>query len=185
MSCCTSVNNIIVHGIPDNRPLEDGDILNVDVTVYLDGYHGDTSRTFLIGDVDDQGRDLVRSANDALKAAISICGPGTSFKEIGKVIEELATRRGYSVSSQFSGHGIGKEFHQPPWVLHVANQEEGVMKPGHCFTIEPSLIQGDDPRGWMLPDGWTVLTESGARSAAAEHTILITEKGADVLTAND
>jgi len=135
-SCCTSVNNIIVHGIPDDRPLENGDIVNIDITVFLDGYHGDTSKTFLVGDVDNQGRDLVKTTVEALESGIQACGPGRPFKGIGRAIHDLVHRRDYSISSQFSGHGIGKVFHRPPWILHHANDEPGVMLPGHCFTIE-------------------------------------------------
>jgi len=181
-SCCTSVNNIIAHGIPDDRPLEDGDIINIDVTVYLDGVHGDTSRTFLVGDVDQPGRDLVSATNEALRAGIDACGPGRPFKGIGEAISRVAAARGFSVNAELTGHGIGKYFHTPPWILHHRNDEPGVMQPGLCFTIEPLLVQGDDARGWMLPDGWTVLTETGARSAQAEHTILITDVGVDILT---
>ncbi|KAI0068523.1 Creatinase/aminopeptidase [Artomyces pyxidatus] len=223
-SCCTSVNNIIVHGIPDefvqshshepmilshcSRPLQNGDIVNIDVTVYLDGYHGDTSRTFLVGDVDDLGQDLVDATSDALDAGIAACGPGRPFKSIGQAVHKLAAKRGYSVSSEFSGHGIGKVFHRSPWILHHRNDEPGIMLPGHCFTIEPSLIQGPDPHCWIWPDGWTASTEvrtpcpisstslirhrapvpaplvkNGARSAQKEHMVLITEHGVDVLTA--
>ncbi|KAA1466634.1 methionine aminopeptidase [Dentipellis sp. KUC8613] len=181
-SCCTSVNNVIVHGIPDERPLEDGDIVNIDITIYLDGFHGDTSRMFLVGDVDEAGRDLVDATSEALDAGISVCGPGVKFREIGSVIHELAARRGYSVSSEFTGHGIGEVFHRPPWVLHHRNFEPEIMQPGHCFTIEPCLIQGSNPRGWIFPDGWTASTENCARSAQKEHMVLITEDGADVLT---
>jgi len=180
-SCSTSVNNVIVHGIPDDRPLEDGDIVNIDVTVYLHGYHGDTSRTFLVGNVDQQGRDLVYLTDRALKAGIAACGPRRPFKGIGQTIYDLLGEN-YSVSSQFSGHGIGKFFHTRPWILHHKNDEPGIMKPGHCFTIEPSLVQGRNPRGWIFPDGWTASTENCARSAQAEHMVLITNTGAEVLT---
>ncbi|KAF9516814.1 hypothetical protein BS47DRAFT_1291777 [Hydnum rufescens UP504] len=183
-SCCTSVNNVLVHGIPDNRPLEDGDIVNVDVTVFLDGYHGDCSETFAVGDVDDLGRHLIETSKIALAAGISACGPGRPFKGIGAAISQAVQLRGCSVNESCNGHGIGTEFHRTPWILHHKNDEPGVMKSGHCFTIEPVIVQGDDSRGWMLPDGWTLLTESWARSAQAEHTVLITDTGVDVLTAD-
>ncbi|KAG8906136.1 hypothetical protein FRB99_007526 [Tulasnella sp. 403] len=182
MSCCTSVNNILVHGIPDDRPLENGDIVNVDVTVYKDGYHGDTSRTFLVGEVDEQGRDLVQTVVEALVSAISVCGPGVPYREIGRVIESLARKRGCSVSAEVLGHGIGRLFHQAPQIYHIENDDKGLMAVGDVFTIEPAIVQGEDARGWMLPDGWTVLTESGARAAQAEHTIAITSEGPEVLT---
>ncbi|RDB19969.1 Methionine aminopeptidase 1D, chloroplastic/mitochondrial [Hypsizygus marmoreus] len=176
-SCCTSINNVIVHGIPDDRPLENGDIINIDITVYLNGYHGDTSQTFLVGDVDEQGRELVQATNKALQAGIHACGPGRPFKDIGKAIHELTRQSKFCVSSQFTGHGIGTVFHRPPWILHHLNDEPGVMKPGDCFTIEPCLIQGTNPRGWIFPDGWTASTENCARSAQAEHMVLITQDG--------
>ncbi|KAF8699473.1 hypothetical protein AX14_000925 [Amanita brunnescens Koide BX004] len=190
-SCCTSVNNIMVHGIPDDRPLEDGDIINIDITVYLNGYHGDTSETFLVGDVDAKGRSLVAATTLALQAGISACGPGQPFKHIGKAIHgaihepDIAMTDEdipFSISPQFNGHGIGTDFHKPPWILHDVNDEPGVMVPGDCFTIEPCIVQGTNPIGWMFPDGWTTSTENCARSAQAEHMVLITESGADVLT---
>ncbi|PPQ78873.1 hypothetical protein CVT26_011836 [Gymnopilus dilepis] len=220
-SCCTSINNIIVHGIPDDRPLEDGDIINIDITLYLNGYHGDTSDTFLVGDVvcsvqlsslfprlttsmskDEPGRELVQVTHDALERAIAVCGPGMPFKSIGQAIHDYLQDKNYSVSPQFTGHGIGRVFHSPPWIIHSRNDEPGVMEPGHCFTIEPAIIQGRNPRGWIFPDGWTASTEASrhslssisasypdvvsiqncARSAQAEHMVLITDKGADVLT---
>ncbi|KDQ65241.1 hypothetical protein JAAARDRAFT_116487 [Jaapia argillacea MUCL 33604] len=190
-SCCTSVNNIIAHGIPDDRPLEDGDIVNIDITVYLDGYHGDTSRTFLVGNVDPRGTHLTHLTTLALETGISVCGPGKHFKEIGAAIHNLvhSERKGsagqrwdYCVSQQFTGHGIGSVFHRPPWILHHRNDEPGIMLPGHCFTIEPCIIQGTNPRGWIFPDGWSTSTENCARSAQAEHMVLITETGAEVLT---
>lgn len=182
-SCCTSINNIVSHGIPDDRPLEDGDILNVDVTVYLNGYHGDTSQTFLVGEVDEPGRALVEVTNAALETGIGACGPGRPFRDIGRAIHDLIQQTpGYSVCTSFAGHGIGKVFHRPPWIYHTLNEEPGTMLPGHCFTIEPCIVQGPDPRVWIFPDGWTASTENCARSAQAEHMILVTESGAEVLT---
>ncbi|KAK2459938.1 hypothetical protein APHAL10511_008023 [Amanita phalloides] len=187
-SCCTSVNNIMVHGIPDDRPLEDGDIINVDITVYLNGYHGDTSQTFLVGQVDLKGRSLVAKTALALHAGILACGPGRPYKAIGRAIHDVVRKsrmtanEKFSISPQFSGHGIGTDFHTPPWIVHDVNDEPGVMVPGDCFTIEPCIVQGKDPTGWIFPDGWTTSTESCARSAQAEHMVLITEAGVDVLT---
>ncbi|KAI7869278.1 methionine aminopeptidase, merops subfamily M24 [Spinellus fusiger] len=180
-SICTSVNNVIAHGIPDDRPLQEGDIINVDVTVYLNGYHGDTSATFLVGQVDDNGRSLVECTRESLEKAIQICKPGVPFKEIGKAICEHAHGQGYSVSNELSGHGIGKEFHCYPLILHHINEEEGVMLPGMAFTIEPVLCQGS-PMGVMWPDNWTISTVDGGRSAQFEHTVFITENGVEVLT---
>ncbi|RPD67446.1 methionine aminopeptidase [Lentinus tigrinus ALCF2SS1-7] len=181
-ACCTSVNNIVAHGIPDDRPLQDGDIVNVDVTVYLDGFHGDTSKTFLIGDVDEKGRELVSVTEAALEAGIAVCGPGRPFKGIAQAIREVIRGKDFSVSPMFTGHGIGREFHRRPWIYHDVNHEPGVMEPGDCFTIEPAVVQGDDPSAVTYPDGWTVSTENCARSAQAEHMVLITDVGAEVLT---
>ncbi|KAF9112766.1 Oxysterol-binding protein- protein 3 [Mortierella sp. AM989] len=180
-SVCTSVSNVIAHGIPDNRDLEDGDIINIDITVYLDGYHGDTSATFLVGNVDRPGRELVERTRESLDAAIAICGPGVPFNKIGKTIQSIADRHGYSVSEQFSGHGIGKEFHCLPLIYHHDNDEEGDMEKGMIFTIEPMFCQGTAV-GVQWPDKWTVSTADGGRSAQFEHTILITENGAERLT---
>ncbi|KAI8062107.1 methionine aminopeptidase, merops subfamily M24 [Gongronella butleri] len=180
-SVCTSVNNIIAHGIPDDRPLMDGDIINVDVTVFFDGFHGDTSATFLVGDVDQQGRDLVACTKEALDKAIAICGPDVPLTEIGRVISELAAKNGYSVSDELSGHGIGREFHCHPLIYHHINNEDGVMTPGMIFTIEPILCQGL-AMGVMWPDEWTISTVDGGRSAQFEHTIAITDDGVEILT---
>ncbi|KAJ7762366.1 peptidase M24, structural domain-containing protein [Mycena maculata] len=181
-SCCTSVNNIIAHGIPDDRPLEDGDIVNVDITVYLDGYHGDTSQTFLVGHVDEPGQELVKVTNEALEAGIDACGPGRPFREIGKAIHDLIREKDFSISPEFRGHGIGTDFHRKPWIIHGLNDGPEIMMPGHCFTIEPAIIQGNNPTCWIFPDGWTASTEDCARSAQAEHMVLITENDAQVLT---
>ncbi|KAF5333551.1 hypothetical protein D9611_002830 [Ephemerocybe angulata] len=181
-ACCTSVNNVVVHGIPDHHPLADGDIINIDVTLYLNGYHGDTSQMFLVGDVDEQGKELISITNEALKAGISACGPGKPFKGIGRAIHELLKGKPFCVSPHFTGHGIGPVFHSAPWIIHSLNEEPGLMQPGHCFTIEPAIIQGTDPTTWIFPDGWTASTENCARGAQAEHMVLITKDGAEVLT---
>ncbi|KAF9356900.1 hypothetical protein BGX26_004575 [Mortierella sp. AD094] len=180
-SVCTSVSNVIAHGIPDNRNLEDGDIINIDITVYLDGYHGDTSATFLVGNVDQPGRELVERTKESLDAAIAVCGPGVPLNKIGKTIQSIADQYGYTVSEQFSGHGIGKEFHCLPLIYHHDNDEEGDMEKGMIFTIEPMFCQGTAV-GVQWPDKWTVSTADGGRSAQFEHTILITETGAERLT---
>ncbi|KAJ7606910.1 methionyl aminopeptidase [Roridomyces roridus] len=181
-SCCTSVNNIISHGIPDDRPLEDGDIVNVDITVYLDGYHGDTSQTFLVGNVDDTGKELVEMTNRALQAGIDACAPGRPFSDIGKAIHDLIDPTSFSISPDFNGHGIGTEFHREPWIVHNLNNGAGRMMPGHCFTIEPAIIESKSPSCFIFPDGWTASTEDCSRSAQAEHMVLIIEDGAEVLT---
>ncbi|KAI7883462.1 methionine aminopeptidase [Lichtheimia hyalospora FSU 10163] len=180
-SVCTSVNNIIAHSIPDDRSLQDGDIINIDVTVYLNGYHGDTSATFMVGNVDSKGRKLVEYTRECLDKAINICGPGVPFNEIGKVISDHAENNGYTVSEELTGHGIGTEFHCHPLIYHHRNAEEGTMEPGMAFTIEPILCQGS-PMGILWPDQWTISTIDGGRSAQFEHTVLITNDGVNVLT---
>ncbi|KIY49138.1 methionine aminopeptidase [Fistulina hepatica ATCC 64428] len=181
-SCCTSINNVAAHGIPDSRPLEEGDIINIDITVYLNGYHGDTSQTYLVGNVNAQGRELVELTNEALEAGIRVCGPGRPFKAIGGAIQGCLKGKNVCISSALTGHGIGTAFHKPPWIIHHRNDEPGVMQPGDCFTIEPCIIQGTDQSVWIFPDGWTISTENCARSAQAEHMVLITDQGYDVLT---
>ncbi|KAK8694737.1 hypothetical protein V6N13_072282 [Hibiscus sabdariffa] len=180
-SVCTSVNECICHGIPDSRPLEDGDIINIDVTVYLNGYHGDTSATFFCGDVDEEARKLVKVTKECLDKAIAICAPGVEFKKIGKTIHDHADKFGYGVVRQFVGHGVGRVFHADPPVQHFRNNDGGRMILNQTFTIEPMLTMGNiNPVMW--DDDWTVVTQDGSLSAQFEHTILITEDGAEILT---
>ncbi|ORY20640.1 peptidase M24, structural domain-containing protein [Naematelia encephala] len=181
-SCTTAVNNVIAHGIPDDRPLLPEDIINIDLTLYFGSYHGDTSQTFVLSDVDKPGRDLVEATREALELGIRACGPGKQLRDIGSAIEGFAVSHGFSVNSQLAGHGIGKQFHQLPWIFHNRNTESGIMMPGDCFTIEPSFVQGSNTRGALWDDGWTLATETGARSAAFEHQVLITHDGVEVLT---
>ncbi|XP_054792218.1 methionine aminopeptidase 1D, chloroplastic/mitochondrial-like isoform X2 [Prosopis cineraria] len=180
-SVCTSVNECICHGIPDSRPLEDGDIINIDVTVYLNGYHGDTSATFFCGDVDDEARNLVQVTKECLDKAISICAPGVEFMKIGKTIHDHADKFHYGVVRQFVGHGVGHVFHADPVILHYRNNDDGRMMLNQTFTIEPMLTVGSiNPIMWN--DNWTVVTEDGSLSAQFEHTILVTSDGAEILT---
>ncbi|EHA8587476.1 Methionine aminopeptidase [Cocos nucifera] len=180
-SVCTSVNECICHGIPDSRELEDGDIINIDVTVYLNGYHGDTSATFLCGDVDEEAKNLVQVTRECLYKAISICAPGVEFNQIGKTIHDHADKFQFGVVRQFVGHGVGQVFHADPVILHFRNREHGRMLLGQTFTIEPMLTIGStNPVIWA--DNWTAVTEDGTLSAQFEHTILITETGAEILT---
>lgn len=178
-----SINEVVCHGIPDDTELLDGDIVNIDVSCYIGGVHGDLSEMVLVGDVDDASRGLVRVTHDAWQAAIDACGPGVPYGRIGEVIEAYAVPRGYSVVRQFCGHGIGRVFHAPPNVVHYASGTDyGVMLPGHTFTIEPMLNAGSaDILEWA--DGWTITTADGARSAQFEHTLLVTEHGVEALTA--
>jgi len=180
-SVCTSVNECVCHGIPDNRPLQDGDIINIDVTVYLDGYHGDNARNFYVGTVSPEAKKLCETTSKALDAAISICKPGVPYKEIGKVTETIAKENGFSIAKGLSGHGVGKDFHMQPAILHYTNNMPGVMQAGQTFTIEPILLQGADvAKTW--DDGWTMVTKDGGLTAQCEHTILITDDGAEILT---
>ncbi|KAL2622363.1 hypothetical protein R1flu_002568 [Riccia fluitans] len=180
-SVCTSVNECICHGIPDSRALLDGDIINIDVTVYLNGYHGDTSKTFLCGNVTDEAKQLVEVTREALDKAIAVCGPGEEFRKIGKVINDLADKYKYGVVRNFVGHGVGKIFHSGPSVLHFRNNEPGRMQLNQTFTIEPMLTMGSI-KGRMWDDRWTVVTEDGSLTAQFEHTLLITETGVEILT---
>ncbi|RLN26592.1 hypothetical protein BBO99_00005425 [Phytophthora kernoviae] len=182
-SLCSSVNEIVVHGIPDSRPLEDGDIVNIDISVFLDGFHGDTSQTYIVGEnVDEAGRHLVDVTNQALEGAIeNCCKPLNRFATIGDYVQTLADKEGLGVVREYTGHGIGKEFHCLPFILHNRNGEPGKMLPGMAFTVEPALTEGS-PKIIHWDDGWTVATADGGRSAQAEHTVLITEDGADILT---
>lgn len=180
-SVCTSVNECICHGIPDSRPLQDGDIINIDVTVYLNGYHGDTSKTFFCGNVDDDAKKLVEVTCECLKKAIAVCGPGVEFKKIGKTINDYADKFKYGVVRHFVGHGVGTIFHSAPTVLHFRNNDSGQMVVGQTFTIEPMLTIGSiDEVLWN--DDWTVVTADGSLSAQFEHTLLITENGVQILT---
>jgi len=183
-SCCTSVNEVICHGIPDNRPLQNGDICNVDVTVYHKGFHGDLNETFLIGEVSETAKNLVVNTWECLEKAIAECvKPGLKYREVGNVIQKHATSAGYSVVRSYCGHGIHKLFHCAPNVPHYAkNKAVGVMKPGHCFTIEPMISEGVwNDQTW--PDNWTSVTQDGKLSAQFEQTMVVTDTGVDVLTA--
>ncbi|CAL9101587.1 unnamed protein product [Musa textilis] len=180
-SVCTSINECICHGIPDSRALEDGDIINIDVTVYLNGYHGDTSATFFCGDVDEDAKKLVQVTRECLQKAISICAPGVEFNRIGKTIHDHADKFRFGVVRQFVGHGVGRVFHADPVILHFRNNERGCMLLSQTFTIEPMLTMGST-RSVIWDDNWTAVTEDGCLSAQFEHTILITENGAEILT---
>lgn len=181
-SCCTSVNEVICHGIPDSRKLEDGDILNIDITVYFNGYHGDLNETFFVGNVDERSKKLVRVSYECLDLAIKEVKPGVRYRDVGSVIQKHAQSNGFSVVRSYCGHGIHQLFHTSPSVPHYAkNKAVGIMKPGHCFTIEPMINEGIW-RDEMWPDKWTAVTEDGKRSAQFEHTLLVTETGCEVVT---
>lgn len=181
-SLCSSVNEVVCHGIPDSRRIEDGDIVNIDITAYLDGVHGDTNATFLAGDVDEESRLLVERTEEALARGIRAVKPGRRINVIGRVIESYAARFGYGVVREFTGHGIGTSFHSGLIVPHYDDPEhDDLIEVGMTFTIEPMLNLGTHE--WeMWDDGWTVVTKDRRRSAQFEHTILVTPTGAEILT---
>ena len=181
-SLCSSVNEVVCHGIPDSRRIEDGDIVNIDITAFLDGVHGDTNATFLAGDVDEESRLLVERTREALERGIRAVKPGRRMNVIGRVIESYAKRFGYGVVREFTGHGIGSAFHSGLIVPHYDEAfYDDVIEVGMTFTIEPMLNLGTHE--WeMWDDNWTVVTKDGRHSAQFEHTLLVTPDGAEVLT---
>ena len=184
-SCCTSLNEVICHGIPDSTVIEDGDIVNIDVTAYIHGVHGDTNATFLAGDVDQEAADLVERTRTATERAIKAVKPGRELNVIGRVIESYANRFGYTVVRDFTGHGIGETFHNGLIVLHYDEPNvDTVLEPGMVFTIEPMINLGALP--WeMWDDGWTVVTADRRWTAQFEHTLVVTDDGAEILTVPD
>jgi methionyl aminopeptidase len=181
-SICTSVNEVICHGIPDSRPLQDGDIVNLDITVFLDGMHGDCSATYLVGEVDAEGKRLVQAARECLHRGIGAVKPGRPISDIGRAIESFASQQGYGVVRAYCGHGIGPTFHTSLQIPHHYDPSlRREMLPGMTFTVEPMITEGTwEDRLW--DDGWTAVTDDGKRSAQFEHTILVTEGGAEILT---
>jgi methionyl aminopeptidase len=182
-SLCTSVNEIICHGIPDDRELVDGDIVDCDVTIYLHGVHGDHNETFLVGDVDERGRDLVMVTNAAMWKGIEAVRPGGRVHDIGRAIQEHAEAHDFGVVRAFVGHGIGTEFHTAPSIPHYYDPyADTVLEPGMLFTIEPMITEGSWELGRIWSDGWTAPTRDGSRCAQFEHTVLVTGTGVEVLT---
>ncbi|HEX6338618.1 MAG TPA: type I methionyl aminopeptidase [Jiangellaceae bacterium] len=181
-SLCTSVNEVICHGIPDSTVLRDGDIVNIDITAFIGGVHGDTDATYFVGDVDEESKLLVERTREALHRGIKAVAPGRAINVIGRVIESYSRRFGYGVVREFTGHGIGTWFHSGLVIPHYDDPTATtIMEPGMTFTIEPMLNLGTHE--WeMWDDGWTVVTKDGRRSAQFEHTILVTESGAEILT---
>ena len=181
-SICTSINHQICHGIPIDKKLKNGDIVNVDITVIKDDYHGDTSKMFCIGSVAPFAQRLVDVTREALFLGIEQVKPGAHFGDIGYAIQKHAESHHYSVVQEFCGHGIGKKFHEEPHVMHFGKLGEGAeIKPGMIFTIEPMLNQGKRHMK-ILPDGWTAVTKDRSLSAQWEHTLLVTETGYEILT---
>lgn len=182
-SLCTSINEVICHGIPDNRPLEEGDIVNIDVTAYIDGVHGDTNAMFYVGEVDPESKLLCERTYNAMMRGIKAVKPGRAINVIGRVIESYAKRFDYGVVEDFTGHGVGEAFHSGLIVPHydAAPRYDDIMEPGMVFTIEPMLTLGDiEWEQW--DDDWTVVTKDRGRTAQWEHTIVVTETGAEILT---
>ena len=181
-SICTSVNNQICHGIPGDRILKKGDIINIDITVIKDGYHGDTSRMFYVGEPSIQAKRLCEITYQSMWKGIQQVKPGATLGDIGASIQEFAEDNGFSVVREFCGHGIGTVFHEDPQILHYGKKGEGLrLKEGMTFTIEP-MINAGKKEIRMLPDGWTVVTKDRSLSAQWEHTILVTHEGYEVLT---
>ena len=181
-SVCTSINEVICHGIPDSTVLRDGDIINIDVTVYVDGVHGDNSCTFLVGDVDDHSRRLVAETYVAMMEGIGAVRPGGKVNDIGRAIERHARRHDLGVVREFIGHGVGTEFHSSLQIPHYYDpRATTVLETGMTFTVEPMLTLGD-PSLYMWDDDWTALTRDGRRSAQFEHTLAVTGDGHEILT---
>jgi methionyl aminopeptidase len=181
-SLCTSLNEVICHGIPDSTVIADGDIVNVDITGFIGGVHGDTNATFLAGNVDEESRLLVERTREAMMRGIRAVAPGRPLNAIGRVIESYARRFGYGVVRDFTGHGIGTTFHSGLVVAHYDDPDNDViMEPGMTFTIEPMLTLGTIEYD-VLEDNWTVVTKDGKRTAQFEHTILVTDEGHEILT---
>jgi methionyl aminopeptidase len=181
-SLCTSLNEVICHGIPDDTVISDGDIVNVDITGYIGGVHGDTNATFLAGDVDEESRLLVERTREAMMRGIRVVAPGRPLNAVGRVIESYARRFGYGVVRDFTGHGIGTTFHSGLVVPHYDDPDtDVVMQPGMTFTIEPMLTLGTISYD-VWPDGWTVVTKDRKRTAQFEHTVLVTDEGHEILT---
>ena len=181
-SICTSVNNQVCHGIPGNKRLKKGDIVNIDITVIKDGYHGDTSKMFLVGEPSVLARRLVTVTQQAMRIGIAQVRPGATLGDIGHAIQSFVEGHKYSVVREYCGHGIGREFHEEPQVLHYGQPGEGViLEPGMCFTIEP-MVNAGKRQVKLLPDGWTVVTKDRSLSAQWEHTILVTADGHEILT---
>ena len=184
-SVCTSVNHVVCHGIPTNKTLKEGDIVNVDVTSIIDGWHGDTSKTFFVGDPGIKARKITEVAQRALDIGISMVRPGATLGDIGHAIQTYVEAEKCSVVREYCGHGIGRRFHEEPQVLHFGHAGSGLeLTPGMVFTIEPMINAGKKDIK-QLGDGWTVVTKDHSLSAQYEHTLLVTETGYEVLTVSE
>jgi len=184
-SICTSINHQICHGVPGPKALKEGDIVNIDVTVIKDGFHGDTSRMFLLGEASIQAKRLCKLTYEAMWLGIQVVKPGAKLGDIGFIIQDFAEKNGFSVVREFCGHGIGKRFHEEPQVLHYGKPGTGLtLEAGMIFTIEPMINAGKRDIKQM-PDGWTIVTKDRSLSAQWEHTILVTQNGYEVLTVSE
>jgi len=184
-SVCTSVNEVVCHGIPSTQRIKDGDIINVDVTSIYEGFHGDTSATFYVGQPSKEARHVTETARRSLEIGIAQVREGARLGDIGAAIQEFAEGEGCSVVRAFVGHGIGRRFHEPPQVSHVGTRGSGLrLKAGMCFTIEPMINVGGYEVD-VLDDGWTVITRDGSLSAQFEHTLVVTREGCEILTARE
>lgn len=183
-SICTSINEVICHGIPSDRVLKEGDIINVDVSPIVNGWYGDTSRTFMVGQVSDKAKKLVEVTEECLRRGIAAVKPGGRIGDIGKAIQAHAAEHGFSVVRDFVGHGVGRKFHCDPQIPHYYRERGIRFEPGMVFTIEPMINEG----GWqakMLEDEWTAVTADGKLSAQFEHTVAVTDKGVEILSLLD
>ena len=183
-SICTSVNHVVCHGIPGDKKLKNGDIINIDITVIKDEFHGDTSRMFFVGEPSVRARRLTTICYEAMMKGIDSVRPGTRLGDIGYIIQRHAESHGFSVVREYCGHGIGRGFHEDPQVLHYGSPGTGIeLAPGMAFTIEP-MINAGRPETRLLADGWTVVTRDHSLSAQWEHTVTVTDDGAEILTQN-
>lgn len=181
-SICTSVNHQVCHGIPGGKRLKKGDVVNIDITVIKDGYHGDTSKMFFVGEPSVLARRLVTVTQQAMQLGIAAIRPGATLGDIGHAIQRFVESHGYSIVREYCGHGIGRDFHEEPQVLHYGKSGDGlVLRPGMCFTVEP-MVNAGKRFIKVLPDGWTVITKDRSLSAQWEHTVLVTQDGHEVLT---
>jgi methionyl aminopeptidase len=182
-SVCTSVNEVICHGIPDSRVLEDGDVINLDVTIYLNGVHGDTNATFAVGNISQQDKDLMAVTEECMWHGIEVVKPGVMINEIGRAIEVHAKKHKYGVVRAFIGHGIGENFHTDIQVLHYYDPRNTmILREGMTFTIEPMITLSGETRHKMWDDDWTAVTADGSRTAQYEHTMVVTKDGVEILT---
>ena len=184
-SICTSVNHVICHGIPSDKKLKDGDSINIDVTVIKDGYHGDTSKMFVVGKPSILTERLIKITQECLYMAIKIVKPGVRLGDIGHIIQQHAEKHNYSIVREYCGHGIGANFHEEPQVVHYGRPNSGeTLQEGMCFTIEP-MVNAGKRYSKVLPDKWTVFTKDRSLSAQWEHTLLVTKDGVEILTLRD